>query len=101
MRSRDGGRRQRRFQLLQLRLDRWGGAFGCGLFRGQVADRGVEQFAGFDFLRDLPGLRASVERGLRAFMAELVLRNIWNDTITVTNVVPFGEKENSAFYTIK
>lgn len=27
------------------------------------------------------------------FMAELVLRNIWNDTITVTNVVPFGERK--------
>lgn len=33
------------------------------------------------------------------FMAELVLRNNWNDTITVTNVVPFGEKENKAFIT--
>src|SRR5690606_10798475 len=25
--------------------------------------------------------------------------NNWNDTITVTNVVPFGEKENKAFIT--
>ena len=33
------------------------------------------------------------------FMAELVLRNNWNDTITVTNVVPFGEKENKAYIT--
>jgi formylglycine-generating enzyme required for sulfatase activity len=33
------------------------------------------------------------------FMAELVLRNNWNDTITVSDVVPFGEKNNDAFIT--
>ena len=33
------------------------------------------------------------------FMAELILRNNWNDTITVSDVVPFGEKNNDAFIT--
>lgn len=33
------------------------------------------------------------------FMAELVLRNNWNDTVTISNVVPFGEKNNSAYIT--
>ncbi|MHC1733770.1 MAG: formylglycine-generating enzyme family protein [Bacteroidales bacterium] len=33
------------------------------------------------------------------FMAELTLRNNWNDTITVSDVVPFGEKNNDAFIT--
>ncbi len=33
------------------------------------------------------------------FLAELVLRNNWNDTITLSNVVPFGEKDNKAFIT--
>lgn len=33
------------------------------------------------------------------FMAELVIRNNWNDTITVSDVVPFGEKNNDAFIT--
>lgn len=31
------------------------------------------------------------------FMAELVLRNNWTDTIIVSDVVPFGEKNNDAF----
>lgn len=33
------------------------------------------------------------------FMAELVLRNNWNDTISISDVVPFGEKENNACIT--
>jgi len=33
------------------------------------------------------------------FLAELTLRNTWNDTITVSDVVPFGEKNNDAFIT--
>lgn len=33
------------------------------------------------------------------FMAELVFRNNWNDTITISDVVPFGEVGNSAFIT--
>ena len=33
------------------------------------------------------------------FLAELTLRNNWNDTITVSDVVPFGEKNNDAFIT--
>jgi iron(II)-dependent oxidoreductase len=33
------------------------------------------------------------------FMAELVLRNNWNDTVVISNVVPFGEKNNSAYIT--
>jgi len=35
----------------------------------------------------------------QGFMAELVLRNNWNDTVTISNVVPFGEKNNSACIT--
>ncbi len=33
------------------------------------------------------------------FMAELVLRNNWNDTVIISDVVPFGEKNNEAFIT--
>lgn len=33
------------------------------------------------------------------FLAELVLRNNWNDTIILTDVVPFGEKDNRAYIT--
>lgn len=33
------------------------------------------------------------------FMAELVFRNNWNDTILLSDVVPFGEKGNSAVIT--
>lgn len=33
------------------------------------------------------------------FLAELILRNNWNDTITISDVVPFGEKENNAYIT--
>ena len=33
------------------------------------------------------------------FMAELVFRNNWTDTITLSDVVPFGEKNNDAFIT--
>ena len=33
------------------------------------------------------------------FLAELVLRNNWNDTITISDVVPFGEKDNKAYIT--
>jgi formylglycine-generating enzyme required for sulfatase activity len=33
------------------------------------------------------------------YLAELILRNNWNDTITITDVVPFGEHYNSAYIT--
>lgn len=33
------------------------------------------------------------------FLAELVFRNNWNDTISLSDVVPFGEKGNSAYIT--
>jgi formylglycine-generating enzyme required for sulfatase activity len=33
------------------------------------------------------------------FLAELVLRNNWTDTITIADVVPFGERDNDAFIT--
>ncbi|MCK7531600.1 MAG: hypothetical protein MZV63_11495 [Marinilabiliales bacterium] len=33
------------------------------------------------------------------FLAELVFRNNWSDTITISDVVPFGEKDNSAYIT--
>lgn len=33
------------------------------------------------------------------FLAELVLRNTWNDTVTISDVVPFGEKGNKAWIT--
>ncbi|MFN2314990.1 MAG: formylglycine-generating enzyme family protein [Bacteroidales bacterium] len=33
------------------------------------------------------------------FLAELVFRNNWSDTITISDVVPFGEGGNSAFIT--
>ena len=33
------------------------------------------------------------------YMAELVLRNNWKDTITVSDVVPFGELDNNAYIT--
>jgi len=33
------------------------------------------------------------------YMAELVLRNNWNDTISISDVVPFGERENDAYIT--
>ncbi len=38
----------------------------------------------------------TIKEGL---IAKLVLRNNWRDTITVADVVPFGEKENSAWIT--
>ncbi len=59
--------------------------------------------AGSHFLMVYPG---GIEAGYTprggshpGFMAELVLRNNWNDTITVSNVVPFGEKDNKAYIT--
>jgi len=33
------------------------------------------------------------------YLAELVLRNNWNDTISVSDVVPFGERDNTAYIT--
>ena len=33
------------------------------------------------------------------FLAELELRNNWNDTLTISDVVPFGENGNSAWIT--
>ena len=41
------------------------GALGLGLGWRQVADRGVEQFAGLHFVRHLPFLRTGVQRLLR------------------------------------
>ncbi|MFZ2287075.1 MAG: SUMF1/EgtB/PvdO family nonheme iron enzyme [Bacteroidales bacterium] len=33
------------------------------------------------------------------FLAEMVFRNNWSDTITISDVVPFGEKDNNAYIT--